>query len=60
MFYSGAKDSGGTAVAWVDPRPDLSLRTRWIYPLKGNEGAISFDHLLDKGRAEAIADAQLI
>jgi PAS domain S-box-containing protein len=59
LFFSAAKDSGGTAVAWVDPRPDLSLRTRWVYPLKGNEGAISFDHLLDKGRAEAIATAQL-
>jgi len=59
LFFSVVKDNGGTAVAWVDPRADLSLRTRWIYPLHGNEGAISFDHLLDKGRAEAIGAAQL-
>jgi PAS domain S-box-containing protein len=59
LFFSAVKDNGGTAVAWVDPRPDLSLRTRWIYPVKGNEGAISFDHLLDKGRAETIGAAQL-
>ncbi len=31
------------SVAWVD----ASLHSRWVYPLNGNEGALSFDHAAD-------------
>jgi PAS domain S-box-containing protein len=41
------------SVAWVD----LNLRTRWIFPLKGNETAVNYDHGPDPVRAAALAEA---
>jgi PAS domain S-box-containing protein len=42
------------SVALLDPR----LRTRWVFPLKGNEAAIDYDHLSDPVRAAALATAR--
>ena len=44
---------GCVSLAWVNP----DLRTRWVYPEKGNEGAINFDHRSDEVRRQALAEA---
>ncbi len=43
------------SLAWVDS----SLHTRWVYPLAGNEGALSFDHPGDRDTGTARGAALL-
>ena len=45
--------SACVSIAWID----LHLHTRWIFPLKGNEAAASYDHRSDPMRAAALAGA---
>jgi PAS domain S-box-containing protein len=44
---------GCVSLGWVSP----DLRTRWIYPAQGNEGALNFDHRGDGARRQALTDA---
>ncbi len=49
-FYELRRDYGCVSVGWVD----LSWHTRWIFPKDGNEGVLSFDHMSDEARANAL------
>jgi PAS domain S-box-containing protein len=49
-FYESAKNAGCVSIAWLDP----TLRTRWIYPRRGNEGSVAFDHRTEEMRANAL------
>jgi PAS domain S-box-containing protein len=44
------------SVALIGP----DFRTRWVYPLKGNEAAVNFDQLSDDRRASALIEARRI
>ncbi|HXQ80333.1 MAG TPA: PAS domain S-box protein, partial [Opitutaceae bacterium] len=54
QLFDESKDLGCVSISLIDP----SLKTSWIYPTQGNEGAKGFDHLSDSGRREAIEAAR--
>ncbi len=45
---------GCVSLSWVTP----DLRTRWVYPAAGNEGALNFDHRRDGVRLRALEEAR--
>jgi|CZKI01.1.fsa_nt_gi PAS domain S-box-containing protein len=54
QLFDESKDLGCVSISYIDP----SLKTLWVWPTQGNEGALGFDHVLDSGRREAIGAAR--
>ncbi|MGA3006588.1 MAG: response regulator [Opitutaceae bacterium] len=52
---TSGESPGCVAIEWVD----ASLHTRWVYPKRGNEDAIDFNHATDPARAAALEAARL-
>jgi PAS domain S-box-containing protein len=54
LHLHDADQVGGRSLAWIR----IDFRTRWIYPLAGNEALLAFDHSLEPARHEAITAAR--
>lgn len=45
---------GCRSISWIHP----NLRTRWVYPVEGNEDALAYDHTADAPRLAALEAAR--
>jgi PAS domain S-box-containing protein len=45
---------GCRSISWIHP----NLRTRWVYPIEGNEDALAYDHSTDPARLAALEAAR--